>query len=68
MNSSNIAILIILAAVFVLVFYFILLHLQVYLVTIMKATSILDGVNEIYRVLATENNLVYAGPFVRLSV
>ncbi|KAN0136716.1 hypothetical protein V8E53_005486 [Lactarius tabidus] len=55
------AILIMLTAFSALAFYFILLHLRVYLVTIMKATSILDGVNEIYRVLATENNPVYAG-------
>ena len=34
----------------------------------MKATSMLDGVSEIYSVLAVENNSVYAGPVVRVSV
>ena len=62
------AILVILATFSVLALYFILLHLQVYLVTIMKATSMLDGVSEIYSVLAVENNSVYAGPVVRVSV
>ena len=62
------AILVILATFSVLALYFILLHLQVYLVTIMKATSMLDGVSEIYSVLAVENNSVYAGPAVRVSV
>ena len=62
------AILIILATFSVLALYFILLHLQVYLVTIMKATSMLDNVSEIYSVLAVENNSVYARPVVRVSV
>jgi hypothetical protein len=61
-------ILIVLTAFSALAFYFILPHLRVYLVTIMKATSILDGVDEIYRVLATVNNPVYAGLVVSLSV
>lgn len=71
MDSSNIAIPVMLAMFFVLALYFILLHLEVHLVTIMKATSKLDGVNEIFRVFASENNpnpsCVNAGPLVRLS-
>ena len=62
------AILVILTTFSVLALYFIFLHLQVYLVTIMKATSMLDGVSEIYSVLVVENNSVYAGPVVRVSV
>jgi hypothetical protein len=68
MESFTITGLIMLTAFFVLAFYFILLHLQAHIVTIMKATSMLDGVNEIYGVLATEDDLVYAGLVVRLSV
>ena len=62
------AILVVLATVSALALYFIFLHLRVYLVTLMKATSMLDGVCEVYSVLALENNFVYAGSVVRVSV
>ena len=62
------AILVVLATVSALALYFIFLHLRVYLVTLMKATSMSDGVSEVYSVLALENNFVYARPIVRMSV
>lgn len=71
MDSSDIAIPVMLATFFVLALYFILLHLKVHLVTIMKATSKLAGVDEIFIVIASENNpnpsCVNAGPLVCLS-
>ncbi|KAI9450850.1 hypothetical protein BJY52DRAFT_1300766 [Lactarius psammicola] len=56
MDSSAIAIPMMLATFFVLALYFTLLRLEVHLVTIVETTPKLDSVNMTYRVVAPKNN------------